>query len=100
MSYYARVSATLFPDGKRLNKVLDPYKERIAKGQKANITSAELQSKAGVNILASTHLVRFADDFIVTTNSRIAMDNALRGIKEFLSIRGLTLNEEKSQIMK
>lgn len=52
------------------------------------------------NILASSHLIRFADDFLFITASAEGVDNALRSIKEFLGVRGLTLSEEKTQIIK
>jgi len=49
-------------------------------------------------ILTST-LIRFADDFLVITNDEKQSNYILNKIKDFLSIRGLTLNEEKTRII-
>ena len=49
-------------------------------------------------ILTST-VVRFADDFLVITNDEKQSIYILKKIKDFLSIRGLTLNEEKTRII-
>lgn len=50
--------------------------------------------------MSATHLVRYADDFIITTLGKEPMTNAIRGVKTFLAERGLEINEDKSQIIK
>jgi RNA-directed DNA polymerase len=49
-------------------------------------------------ILTST-VVRFADDFLVITNDAEQSTYIMNKIKCFLSIRGLSINEEKTRIL-
>jgi len=49
-------------------------------------------------ILTNT-VVRFADDFLVICNDEKQSIYVLNNIKKFLSIRGLSLNEDKTQII-
>jgi RNA-directed DNA polymerase len=44
-------------------------------------------------------VIRFADDILVITNDEKQSIYILNKIKNFLSIRGLTLNDEKTQII-
>ena len=45
------------------------------------------------------HFVRYADDFIITSNNRELLEKQIKsGITEFLRERGLTLSEEKTKI--
>ncbi|WP_347252509.1 group II intron reverse transcriptase/maturase [Legionella sp.] len=45
------------------------------------------------------HMVRYADDFIITGNSREILENKIKpAIKSFLAERGLTLSDEKTHI--
>ena len=45
------------------------------------------------------HFVRYADDFIITSNSREFLENKIKpAVVEFLKVRGLSLSEEKTQI--
>lgn len=45
------------------------------------------------------HFVRYADDFIVTSNNREFLEKQIKpAIIEFLKVRGLTLSEEKTRI--
>ena len=45
------------------------------------------------------HLVRYADDFVITGNSKALLENKVKpAIQMFLSDRGLTLSEEKTRI--
>jgi len=44
-------------------------------------------------------IVRFADDFIIVTNDKMEAELILKNIKEFLSIRGLKLNDTKTEIL-
>ena len=52
-----------------------------------------------VNNIYNVHLVRYADDFIVTSSSaEILQDIVQPAIANFLSMRGLVLSEEKTKI--
>lgn len=45
------------------------------------------------------HLVRYADDFIITANDKTLLEKRVKPlIQEFLSQRGLTLSEEKTHL--
>ncbi len=45
------------------------------------------------------HLIRYADDFVITGNSKELLENKIKpAIQAFLSERGLTLSEEKTRI--
>jgi RNA-directed DNA polymerase len=44
------------------------------------------------------HLVRYADDFIITGISKELLEDVRKTIQEFLQERGLTLSEEKTMI--
>jgi retron-type reverse transcriptase len=52
------------------------------------------------NLLQSTHLIRFADEFIFTSVTEQSVVRAKKSIETFLKERGLTLNVEKPQIIK
>jgi RNA-directed DNA polymerase len=54
---------------------------------------------AVTNKTDKVHLVRYADDFIVTANSKELLENKIQPvIEKFLKERGLTLSEEKTRI--
>lgn len=64
-------------------------------------TTAELSDKLNkMNLLAPTHFIRFADDFLFTTINNEGIENALVGIKNFLKIRGLELSKERTSTIK
>lgn len=44
------------------------------------------------------HIVRYADDFIITGRSKEALEEIKLLVIEFLKVRGLTLSEEKTKI--
>jgi len=56
--------------------------------------------KYSTNLLESAHLIRFADDFIFTSVTEKGTIRAKQAIEKFLEERGLTLNKEKTQIIK
>jgi len=56
--------------------------------------------KYSTNLLESAHLIRFADDFIFTSLTEKGTIRAKQAIEKFLEERGLTLNKEKTQIIK
>lgn len=52
------------------------------------------------NVLGATHLIRYADNFIFTSLDPQGPAKAKKGIEDFLNIRGLKLNEDKTNIIK
>jgi RNA-directed DNA polymerase len=51
------------------------------------------------DILPKIHLVRYADDFIITAKTKEVIENEILPlVREFLTERGLTLSEEKTKI--
>ena len=56
--------------------------------------------KYSTNLIESAHLIRFADDFIFTSVTEEGTVKAKQAVEKFLEERGLTLNEEKTQIIK
>ena len=67
----------------------------------ANMTldGIEEMLKSAFHISKKVHMVRYADDFIVTGESEELLENEVRPIiEEFLETRGLALSEEKTGI--
>jgi len=61
-----------------------------------------LREKMGVALArkGKVHLIRYADDFVVTGSSKELLETVIRPwIVEFLRERGLTLSEEKTRIV-
>jgi hypothetical protein len=50
-----------------------------------------------VNLLVSSHLIRFADKFLFITSNPFGIKNAKIGIKNFLKLRGLELSEKTTK---
>lgn len=96
------------------NKILSPTDEGTPQGgiispTLANMTLDGIQKLLeekfkkrkikGVEFCPKIHLVRYADDFIITGRSYEVLENEIKPlIKEFLAERGLTLSEEKTKI--
>lgn len=56
-------------------------------------------SAAKKQILRKVHSVRYADDFIITGDSKELLENEIKPmIAEFLATRGMTLSEEKTKV--
>jgi len=51
------------------------------------------------NLLAASHLIRYADDFLFITLNPKGLEQAIPAIKEFLKVRGLELSEEKTKMI-
>lgn len=51
-----------------------------------------------VIIKPKMHLVRYADDFIITGISKELLEDVQKTVQEFMQVRGLTLSEEKTMI--
>jgi RNA-directed DNA polymerase len=96
------------------NKILNPTDEGTPQGGIISPTLANmaldgiqrlLQEKfkkkkiKGVEFCPKIHLVRYADDFIITGRSKEVLENEIKPlISEFLAERGLILSEEKTKI--
>lgn len=90
LSFAARTGSVTDNEGKVVaNKIL-PASRALTKLGAPNKT----------NLLASSHLIRFADDFLFISPSAEGINNALRSIREFLGKRGLTLSEEKTRVIR
>jgi RNA-directed DNA polymerase len=48
---------------------------------------------------AKVHLVRYADDFVITAATPEVAELALRRVREFLRVRGMEISEEKTRIV-
>lgn len=72
--------------------------EKLAAEIKLNKKNKKLKKK--INLLTSTHLIRFADDFLFITSNPDGIENAMGSIKRFLEIRGLELSDEKTKIIR
>jgi RNA-directed DNA polymerase len=46
-----------------------------------------------------THLIRYADDFLIISNSNKYFEFYIKNVKFFLEIRGLKINEDKTKII-
>lgn len=71
-----------------LEKVIQDKFHRNSKGNIEN----HYRAKTKVN------LIRYADDFVITANSREVAEELKTIVSEFLLSRGLTLSEEKTVI--
>ena len=96
------------------NKMLNPTEEGTPQGgiispTLANMTLDGIQRMLaerfkkrkikGIDFYPKIHLVRYADDFIVTGRSKEVLENEIKPlISEFLAERGLALSEEKTKI--
>jgi RNA-directed DNA polymerase len=78
------------------NMVLDGMERAILNA--VGVTISKTNGKKLSNI-HQVHLVRYADDFIVTSNSKEVLETRiLPAIRQFLAERGLQLSEEKTKI--
>jgi hypothetical protein len=82
--------------------VIQAKKQLLIKKKMASLDIQNIKYKPGSSItrknLTST-VIRFADDFLVITNDEKQSIYIFNKIKDFLSIRGLILNNEKTQII-
>lgn len=95
----------LFPteEGSPQGGVISPtYANMTLDGMEPMILEKYWANKKGVvNVRHNrhkVHVIRFADDFIVTANNREALEDIKEMIIEFLGQRGLELSEEKTLI--
>ncbi|MDD2307124.1 MAG: group II intron reverse transcriptase/maturase [Prolixibacteraceae bacterium] len=96
------------------NKILNPTEEGTPQGGIISPTLANMaldgiqrlleerfrkRKIKGVEFYPKIHLVRYADDFIITGRTKEVLENEIKPlISEFLAERGLTLSEEKTKI--
>lgn len=64
----------------------------------ANLALNGLESVVKDKRITGMHLVRYADDFIVSARNKEELAEVIIAIKKFLKIRGLKINERKSGI--
>jgi RNA-directed DNA polymerase len=77
--------------------VLRPYLDGLERALNQN-PKFKKSTRAGQS--TKVHLVRFADDLIVTANSKGLLEDEVKPlIEEFLNIRGLELSPEKTRII-
>lgn len=104
-----------FPQGSIIgpslaNFTLDGLESECNPSQKTTINAKKIASLDAQNIkykpgsgiarkILTSTVVRFADDFLVITNDDKQATYIFKKIKDFLSIRGLTVNEEKTRII-
>tara|TARA_B110000046_G_C13007414_1_gene404973 strand:- start:1070 stop:1408 length:339 start_codon:yes stop_codon:yes gene_type:complete len=77
-------------------------KTAINDKKKAFLDAQNIKYRPGSGVvrkILTNTVVRFADDFLVITNDEKQSIYIFKKIKDFLSIRGLTLNEEKTRII-
>lgn len=78
------------------NMTLDGLQELVSKAVKPYDDYSSGKRK---RIVPKINLVRYADDFIVTAKDKETIENVLLPlIREFMSVRGLTLSEEKTKV--
>lgn len=91
------------------NKELFPTEEGTPQGGIISPTLANMTLDGLQVILAKkyrrtstqnskVHLVRYADDFIITAKTKEALEEIKPLVEEFLQVRGLTLSEEKTKM--
>lgn len=83
------------------NMTLDGLQQLIAeryKVRRCHKGVVQWKSKPGA-AAAKVHLIRYADDFVITGASRELLENEVKPmVRQFLAERGLSLSEEKTAI--
>jgi RNA-directed DNA polymerase len=74
------------------NMVLDGLEDVIRK------QFPERRKVKGIEIRSKVHVVRYADDFIVTAGTRELAEEILPVVQKFMAGRGLELSQEKTRI--
>lgn len=74
-----------------------PVAETRADG--CSVTSFRRTKRAGKRYCPKVHLIRYADDFVITADTRQILEDRVKPLVErFLAGRGLTLSAEKTRI--
>jgi len=81
------------------NLALDGLEQRLYEEFKREFGQQRLFGRRRVPVNPRVNLVRYADDFIITGNSKELLENEVKPlVRDFLAERGLTLSEEKTAI--
>ncbi|SKC19699.1 RNA-directed DNA polymerase [Dyadobacter psychrophilus] len=80
------------------NLTLDGLEQATAKAAHLTCHGYTQQSHWGHYQRSGLHVIRYADDFIVTAKRAEYLTEAIGGIKQFLAERGLELNEQKTSL--
>jgi RNA-directed DNA polymerase len=65
-----------------------------------SILSSKFENRKGKSSFEiKTHLIRYADEFLIITNSNKYFKFYIKNVKFFLEIRGLKINEDKTKII-
>jgi len=59
----------------------------------------EVVHGVGPKRISKVHIIRYADDFVITAGSKEQLTEILAKVKEFLSQRGLNISEAKTRIL-
>lgn len=90
---------TLFPtsEGTPQGGIISPVLSNLVLDGLESVIHGAVKTK--LKICSKVHMVRYADDFIVTGVSQEILENDIKpSIVKFLAERGLTLSEEKTAI--
>lgn len=87
-----------------LEKLVKPYQKTAFSQEKHNYKLKKFnvdysKGNTNVRIQLTARIVRFADDFIIVTNDLKTVQIIRQKIKEFLVIRGLQINENKTLLL-
>jgi len=75
------------------NMALDGLERDLKRDMKVKFGSAKVKE-------LKVNVVRYADDFVITGNSKELLENEIRPwVEAFLAVRGLQLSEEKTRIV-
>lgn len=86
-------------DGTPQGGVISPVLANLALDGLEGLLSQAFPSKTGQATQYMVHLVRYADDFIITGRSKELLEDEIRPLVEgFLRERGLELSEEKTSV--
>ncbi len=80
------------------NMALDGLEETVSEAAHITQYGFTKQSVWGHYSKSGVHVIRYADDFVITAKQEAYLHEALKGVKTFLRSRGLELNEEKTSV--
>jgi RNA-directed DNA polymerase len=82
------------------NYTLNGIEQATDRNTIKSISSSKLENqKVKSSFDIKTHLIRYADDFLIITNSNKYFESYIKNVKYFLEIRGLKINEDKTKII-
>ena len=80
------------------NMALDGLEDTVAEAAHVTAHGFTRQSVWGHYSKSGVHVIRYADDFVITAKREAYLQAAIQGVKRFLAERGLELNEEKTRV--